>query len=95
MNTNEFLIGLCMMFLIVFIVLITAGDIAAYIHPKDNKCEIKVVCEIPITKVLEVIDANCGSTQLVKRDNNWYVFSKVCIDNDYCKYDYIPIIECI
>lgn len=50
-----------------------------------------------LTKFFDTIQEKCGDTYMVKRhnDNDYSVFTRICIDDNYCKYDYIKLEECL
>lgn len=44
-------------------------------------------------KSLDIILTNCGTTHIVKRDKDYFVFVQKC-KGAYCKYDYVPLEDC-
>jgi len=46
---------------------------------------------------LEIINKNCGSTFITQKYNNpeWYIYSQNCLENGYCKNEYIKLETCL
>jgi len=46
--------------------------------------------------MIEDIQENCGSTFLTKKygEDRWSVHKKIC-KGEYCKFDYVPLEECL
>lgn len=65
---------------------------------KEQSESYTTFCEnIGFYESLERIQKNCNSMFITKIPgrNNLGVFTKVCIEKDYCKSDYIPLEECL
>lgn len=64
----------------------------------DNSTNITNLSDSEIlTQMLVRIKNNCGSDYITTKygDNNYYVFAKTCIHDDYCKYEYLSLEECL
>lgn len=60
-------------------------------------CGLKVMTYATFEEQIENLQEVCGSTQLVKKysDDRWYVFTKLCNKDGYCKYDYVLLEDCL
>lgn len=56
-----------------------------------------VVDTTELNGTLGAIDENCGSTYITRhpQKSGWYVFVDECKGRGYCKYDFVPLDECI
>jgi len=52
---------------------------------------------LDINEVINKIHNECGSTHITKQygSQEWSVFKQSCIAGGFCKYEYIPLKECL
>lgn len=64
-----------------------------YIITQDQDLDTNI-SEYPL---IDKIAEDCGSTYLTKRfgEDRWSVFKNTCLAEGYCKYDYVPLEECL
>ncbi len=73
-----------------------------YGHPQKIQCQSCgwVNCDYydcDLMKGLETIEKNCGGTHIVHKfqGKEWFVFTRICRGEGYCKYDYVPLEKCL
>jgi len=70
-----------------------------FVIPLYSKSSIQInnVFYSSLNETLQIIEKNCGTPYITHRfgSNDWFVFKSVCVENGFCKYDYVPLEECL
>ena len=58
-------------------------------------CNTKTI--LNYTELFDTIGRNCNSTFITKKWNNdsYFVFTRICLKDSYCKSEYIPVENCL
>ena len=78
------------------ILIIFLGTMSLIDIKKENELNSNVSID-NLNYYVNILNKNCGSSHIttVPNGRGYYVFARVCKFNDYCKYDYIKLEDCL